>query len=108
MIAVCDPRTVADMRSLGHGETSIGCHARGQSGQPSGGPRVRLLPAPPVVSRGAPGQEAHPRESFPVPVIEAIRRTLAGEVLIRVAEALTIERSWPHGHVAAALGTARK
>ncbi len=46
--------------------------------------------------------------ALPVPVIEAIRRTLAGEVLIPAAEALTIERSWPHGHVAAALGTARK
>ena len=46
--------------------------------------------------------------ALPVPVIEAIRRTLAGEVLIPAAEALTIERSWPHGHVAATLGTARK
>ena len=47
-------------------------------------------------------------QALPAPVIEAIRRTLAGEVLIPAAEALTIERSWPHGHVAAALGTARK
>jgi transposase len=46
--------------------------------------------------------------ALPVPVIEAIRRTLAGEVLVPASEALTIERSWPHGHVAAALGTARK
>src|SRR2546430_11427423 len=30
--------------------------------------------------------------ALPVPVIEAIRRTLAGEVLIPAAEALTIER----------------
>src|SRR5437867_9548805 len=33
--------------------------------------------------------------ALPVPVIEAIRRTFAGEVLIPAAEALTIERSWP-------------
>jgi hypothetical protein len=45
---------------------------------------------------------------LPVPVIEAIRRGLAGELLVSAGEALTIERSWPHGHVAAALGTARK
>lgn len=46
--------------------------------------------------------------ALPVPVIETIRRSLAGEILIPTAEALTIERSWPHGHVAAVLGTARK
>ena len=45
---------------------------------------------------------------LPPPVIEAIRRGLAGEALIAATEALSIERSWPHGHVAAVLGTARK
>lgn len=45
---------------------------------------------------------------LPLPAIDAIRRTLAGEVLIAAHEALTIERSWPHGHVAAVVGTARK
>lgn len=46
--------------------------------------------------------------ALPLPAIDAIRRTLAGEVLIPAHEALSIERSWPHGHVAAVLGTARK
>jgi transposase len=46
--------------------------------------------------------------ALPVRVIEAIRRGLAGEVLVSASEAVTIERSWPHGHVAATLGTARK
>jgi hypothetical protein len=45
---------------------------------------------------------------LPLPVIEAIQRGLAGEVLISAQEALRIERSRPHGHVAAVLGTARK
>lgn len=46
--------------------------------------------------------------ALPDAVIDLVRRGLAGEVLIPAAEALTIERSWPHGHVAATLGTARK
>ena len=46
--------------------------------------------------------------ALPVPVIDTIRRGLAGELLIAAHEALTIEQSWPHGHVAAVLGTARK
>jgi hypothetical protein len=46
--------------------------------------------------------------ALPTAAIEAIRRTLAGEELIPAREALTIARSWPHGHVAAVLGTARK
>src|SRR6266498_456756 len=33
--------------------------------------------------------------ALPVPVIEAIRRTLAGEVLVPAAEALTIEGTGP-------------
>lgn len=45
--------------------------------------------------------------ALPRSAIEAIRRSLAGEVLIGAHEALTIERSWPHGHVAAILGAAR-
>ena len=45
---------------------------------------------------------------LPLPVIEAIRRGLAGEVLVPAQEAFTVERSWPHGHVAAVLGSARK
>ncbi len=46
--------------------------------------------------------------ALPLQVVDAIRRSLAGEVLISAHEALTIERSWPHGHVAAVVGTARK
>ena len=46
--------------------------------------------------------------ALPLSAIDAIRRSLAGEVLISAHEALTIERSWPHGHVAAVLGTARQ
>jgi len=46
--------------------------------------------------------------ALPLPAIEAIRRSLAGEVLVPVGEALRIERSLPHGHVAAVVGSARK
>jgi|TARA_B100001971_G_C18225660_1_gene560222 hypothetical protein len=45
---------------------------------------------------------------LPEETISVIRRSLAGETLLPVDEALRIERSWPHGHVAAVLGTARK
>lgn len=46
--------------------------------------------------------------ALPPAAIGAVRQTLAGKALIPADEALTIERSWPHGHVAATLGTARK
>lgn len=46
--------------------------------------------------------------SLPAEQVELIRRVLKGEALVPVAEALQIERSLPHGHVAAVLGTARK
>jgi len=46
--------------------------------------------------------------ALPAATIEVIRRSLAGEELVSAHEALTIERSWPHGHVAAVLGTAGK
>src|SRR6266542_383073 len=45
---------------------------------------------------------------LPAEAIEAVRRVLAGETLVSSAEAFAIERSLPHGHVAAVLGTARK
>ena len=45
---------------------------------------------------------------LPAEAIEAVRRVLAGETLVSPGEAFTIERSLPHGHVAAVLGTARK
>src|SRR5216683_7370559 len=46
--------------------------------------------------------------ALPPEAIEAIKRTLAGEVLVPAHEALSIERSWPHGHVAAVVGAARR
>src|SRR5712692_7804194 len=46
--------------------------------------------------------------ALPPPAIDAIRRSLAGEVLVPLGEAFSIERSWPHGQVAAVVGTARK
>src|SRR6266849_5052918 len=46
--------------------------------------------------------------ALPPPAIDAIRRSLAGEVLVPFGEAFSIERSWPHGQVAAVVGTARK
>ena len=45
---------------------------------------------------------------LPVSVIETIRQGLAGATLVAAQEALTIEQSWPHGHVAAVLGTAQR
>lgn len=44
---------------------------------------------------------------WPAAQIDLLRRVLKGESLISPAEALHIERSLPHGHVAAALGTLR-
>ena len=40
--------------------------------------------------------------------IVAMRRILRGETLVGAEDHVTIERSWPHGHVAAVLGTLRK
>jgi hypothetical protein len=45
---------------------------------------------------------------LPAQTIELIRRSLRGEQLVPAEAALRIERSLPHGHVAAVLGTARK
>jgi len=45
---------------------------------------------------------------LPAEAVDAVRRVLAGETLVAPAEAFAIERSLPHGHVAAVLGTARK
>jgi len=41
---------------------------------------------------------------LPLPAIEAVRRVLAGETLVSAAESFAVERSLPHGHVAAVLG----
>jgi hypothetical protein len=45
---------------------------------------------------------------LPPEAIEAVRRVLRGEALGAAGEAFRIERSLPHGHVAAALGTLRR
>jgi len=45
---------------------------------------------------------------WPPEKIELMRRVLAGDTLVSPSEALVIERSLPHGPVAAALGTLRK
>ncbi len=44
---------------------------------------------------------------LPERAIDLVRRCLRGEALVPAGEALTVESSLPHGHVAAALGTMR-
>jgi len=45
---------------------------------------------------------------WPPAQVDLLRRVLKGESLISPSEALQIERSLPHGHVAAVLGTLRR
>src|SRR5437899_9996075 len=45
---------------------------------------------------------------LPAPVIDVIRRSLRGETLMAPEAAFEIERSRPHGHVAAVLVTWRR
>jgi len=45
---------------------------------------------------------------LPPETIEGLRRVLKGETLVAPEEAFEIERTLPHGHVAAVLGTMRK
>ena len=45
---------------------------------------------------------------WPAAQVDLLRRVLKGESLISPSEALQIERSLPHGHVAAALGVLRR
>jgi hypothetical protein len=45
---------------------------------------------------------------LPSQLIELIRRSLAGETFVAASEAFRIERSLPHGHVQAVLGSFRK
>jgi hypothetical protein len=45
---------------------------------------------------------------WPPAQVDALRRILKGESLVSFSDALQIERSLPHGHVAAALGTLRR
>ena len=44
---------------------------------------------------------------LPEEAIEAVRRVLAGEVLVGARDRFCVERSLPHGHVAAVLGVLR-
>ena len=46
--------------------------------------------------------------ALPPHVVDAIEGMLKGESWVPAGEALTISRSWPHGHVAAILGTAHR
>src|ERR1700686_187115 len=45
---------------------------------------------------------------WPAPQIANLRRVLKGESLVAPADAFRIQRSVPHGHVAAVLGTLRR
>ena len=45
---------------------------------------------------------------WPPAQVDALRRVLKGESLVSPSEAFQIQRSVPHGHVAAALGTLRR
>ncbi|MBV9296551.1 MAG: IS1634 family transposase [Acidobacteriaceae bacterium] len=45
---------------------------------------------------------------WPPARIDLLRRVLKGDSLVSTSDALTIERSLPHGHVAAVLGTLRR
>ncbi|MFI5268375.1 MAG: IS1634 family transposase [Chloroflexota bacterium] len=45
---------------------------------------------------------------LPAHVIKAVERAVHGEPLSGSGAGLTIQQSWPHGHVAATLGTARQ
>src|SRR5215467_10803109 len=45
---------------------------------------------------------------WPAERIETLRAALRGDKLVAAAEGLEIVRALPHGHVAAALGTARR
>jgi hypothetical protein len=45
---------------------------------------------------------------LPLEIINAIRKMLAGVVLVDLDEQFEIERSLPHGHVAAVLGVLRE
>jgi len=46
--------------------------------------------------------------TWPAAQVEALRRVLKGDSLVSPSDAFQIQRSAPHGHVAAALGTLRR
>ena len=45
---------------------------------------------------------------WPPAKIKALRRLLKGATMVSLDDAVTIERSWPHGHVEAVLAMIRK
>jgi hypothetical protein len=45
---------------------------------------------------------------LPTGALEALRRALAGEALVSAEETFEVERSLPHGHVAAVLAAVRR
>jgi hypothetical protein len=45
---------------------------------------------------------------WPTEKIEGLRRVLRGETIVSAVDVFEIERSLPHGHVAAVLGTLRR
>ena len=76
----------------------------GRSGRAdSGGERQ----APDAAQRRRRSLLGRPVPRLPDAKVEALRRVLRGETVIAAAEHVEIERSLPHGHVAAVLGTLR-
>src|SRR6201985_1705692 len=79
-----------------------GCHP--QSRLAAGHPAAGELP------RGRQDQEPNPCQpsGWPAERIGQLRAVLRGDKLLPAAEAVEIVRALPHGHVLAALGTARR
>src|SRR5580704_6840706 len=85
----------------------LSAHVCGRHPQPrlaAGHPPARELP------RGRQDQEPNPRQPVALAAerIEQLRAVLRGDKLLPAAEAVEIVRALPHGHVLAALGTARR
>ena len=76
-------------------------------GQGRGG--VHVLPVAPFLSRGreGPSRDLGNLSHLPEEIIDVIRAMLAGRRLVDLDEDFQIERSLPHGHVAAVLGVLR-
>src|SRR5512132_2003563 len=67
-------------------------------------------PATGELARRRQGQEPHAENlsDWPAERIALLRAVLRGETLVPAGEGLAIVRALPHGHVSAALGTARR
>ena len=77
---------------------------RAQPQLPTRDPSPRQLPARQKIVK----RTLANLSDWPAPRIDLLRRVLKDEALLPAAEALAIERSLPHGHVAAVLGTVRR